>query len=234
MNQLSQGHAAAGQAADVRRFFSAFAPQWDSLYGGKRNLFWRVFDHVLRRDVYERYKLTFEALGEDLSGLTVLDVGCGSGIYSFEAARRGAARVVGIDVADDMIALAQSRRSDERDRGACEFIATEFPSPTPLPALSAPFDHAIVMGVMDYVENAGTFLTALRPLVRRTAVLSFPGRHWLRGPLRQYRYQVLGRCAVHNYEEAAIRDACLRAGFRQVSIRRLNHSGICYIVTAGV
>ena len=34
----------------------------------------------------------------DLRGLTVLDIGCNSGFFSLECKRRGAARVVGIDV----------------------------------------------------------------------------------------------------------------------------------------
>lgn len=34
----------------------------------------------------------------DLAGRSLLDVGCNSGMYCFEAARRGASRVVGIDV----------------------------------------------------------------------------------------------------------------------------------------
>src|SRR5918996_4192602 len=34
---------------------------------------------------------------EDLSGSTVLDIGCNAGFYSLEMKRRGAERVVGID-----------------------------------------------------------------------------------------------------------------------------------------
>src|SRR5438105_293753 len=37
------------------------------------------------------------ALPNDLSGKTVLDIGCNAGFYSFEMKRRGADRVVGID-----------------------------------------------------------------------------------------------------------------------------------------
>lgn len=37
---------------------------------------------------------------EDLSGATVLDVGCNGGFYSIQMKRRGAARVLGIDVED--------------------------------------------------------------------------------------------------------------------------------------
>ena len=43
----------------------------------------------------------------DLTGKTVLDIGCNAGFYSFEMRRRGAARVVGID-ADERY-LAQAR-----------------------------------------------------------------------------------------------------------------------------
>lgn len=223
-----------GQGEDVRRFFSAFAAQWDSLYGKRRNIFWRAFDHAFRRDVYERYQLTFDGLGADLSGASVLDIGCGSGIYCFEAARRGAARVVGVDIADDMVALADARARTEARGNACEFVASAFPPERNVAELTGAFDYAIVMGVMDYVADEIAFLTALRPLVKRHAMLSFPGTHWLRGPLREYRYRALGRCDIHNYEEWTIRDACSKAGFARVHIRRLNHSGICYIVTAGV
>ena len=44
--------------------------------------FWRAFKH---------------AVPEDLTGKTVLDIGCNAGFYSFEMKRRGAARVLGID-----------------------------------------------------------------------------------------------------------------------------------------
>jgi tRNA (mo5U34)-methyltransferase len=43
---------------------------------------WRTFAH---------------AIPEDLSGKTVLDIGCNAGFYALEMKRRGAARVVGID-----------------------------------------------------------------------------------------------------------------------------------------
>lgn len=40
---------------------------------------------------------------EDLKGKSVLDLGCNNGFFCYEAARRGAARVVGLDVEPDMI-----------------------------------------------------------------------------------------------------------------------------------
>jgi tRNA (mo5U34)-methyltransferase len=47
------------------------------------------------------------ALPQDLSGRTVLDIGCNAGFYSIEMKRRGAERVVGIDC--DERYLAQAR-----------------------------------------------------------------------------------------------------------------------------
>ena len=216
----------------VRRFFSEFATTWDSLYGGKRNAFWRTFDAMFRRDIYERYDLTFRQLGADLSGRAILDIGCGSGVYCFEAVRRGATRVVGVDVADTMIAHAKARSEALGLHGACEFICSLFPPAAPVAALQRGFDYGVAMGVMDYVANAVSFLSAARPLITKALLLSFPGRHWLRAPLRRYRYRLLSRPEVYTYDEAAIRHACRRAGFHAVDILRLDHSGICYFVTA--
>lgn len=43
------------------------------------------------------WKIIRQCLPEDLSGKSVLDVGCNAGFYSVEAKRRGAARVLGVD-----------------------------------------------------------------------------------------------------------------------------------------
>lgn len=51
------------------------------------------------------------ALPKDLSGRTVLDVGCNAGFYSLEMKRRGAKRVVGVD--SDERYLAQARLAAE-------------------------------------------------------------------------------------------------------------------------
>jgi tRNA (mo5U34)-methyltransferase len=47
------------------------------------------------------------ALPSDLSGMTVLDIGCNAGFYSIELKRRGALRVVGIDSDGDYLAQAR-------------------------------------------------------------------------------------------------------------------------------
>jgi SAM-dependent methyltransferase len=53
------------------------------------------------------------AICEPLKGQRVLDLGCGQGYFTRQLARR-AAQVIGIDVADELIALATDRESDQQ------------------------------------------------------------------------------------------------------------------------
>ncbi len=47
-----------------------------------------------------KWKHIAAAIPADLSGATVLDVGCNGGFYSIEMKKRGASRVLGIDIDD--------------------------------------------------------------------------------------------------------------------------------------
>lgn len=60
----------------------------------------------------------FAALG-DVTGRSVLDLACGTGIYTRRLKQRGATRVVGIDESEGMIAYARERES--RERAGIEF-----------------------------------------------------------------------------------------------------------------
>ena len=48
-------------------------------------------------------KLPYYGLPEDLTGMRVLDIGCAEGFFSFEAERRGAREVIGIDSFTDSV-----------------------------------------------------------------------------------------------------------------------------------
>ncbi len=48
-----------------------------------------------------------EAIPRDLTGMSVLDIGCNAGFYSFEMKKRGAARVLGMDWDEDYLKQAR-------------------------------------------------------------------------------------------------------------------------------
>ena len=205
-------------------FFNGFAETFDSIYDQKRNLFMRWVDCTFRSDMFIRYNLTFEALGQ-LRGRTILDIGCGSGPYIIEAFKRGADRVTGIDPAPNMLALVRQRLQQQKmGEVRCELIEGIFPG-----VMVEPHDSAIVMGVMDYVADAQAFLTALKPLVKSLAVVSFPSEHWFRTPFREMRYR-LRRCPVYFYDEVRIRKMCATAGFTDIHIRKIPGAGMDFHV----
>lgn len=65
---------------------------------------------AFQRDV--GYRL-LDKMPSDLSGKTVLDVGCGTGYFSLELLKRGAT-VVGFDLSDKMLKAAQTRCGETR------------------------------------------------------------------------------------------------------------------------
>ena len=95
--------------------------------------------------VFQRFAA---ALPADLSGKSVLDIGCNAGFYSMEMKRRGAARVLGIDADPDY--LAQARFAAEVAELDIEF---EQLSVYDVGALGERFDLVIFMGVLYHLRH---------------------------------------------------------------------------------
>src|SRR5205814_639765 len=102
------------------------------------------------------------------------------------------------DPAPGMLKLVRQRMEKTALAERCQVVEGLFPQVTP-----PPHDFAIVMGVMDYVQDAAAFLKALHSVVRISAAISFPSRHWFRTPVRKVRYQ-LRKCPVYFYDEKQI------------------------------
>jgi SAM-dependent methyltransferase len=202
------------------RFFHDFADTFDGLYDRKRGPLWRFLDKTFRRDIAERFRLTFVYLG-DLHGKTVLDVGCGSGVYLREALTRGAADVVGIDPAPRMLDLSKQRLDAAGFAGRYRLVEGSFPAVRP----DVRPDAAIVMGVMDYVGEPVAFLRALREVLGGgPAAISFPSWHWLRSPVRQVRYR-LRDCPIWLYRREQIERVVGAADMRVEHLERIRGAG---------
>ncbi|HEX6978189.1 MAG TPA: TIGR04290 family methyltransferase [Alphaproteobacteria bacterium] len=89
-----------------------------------------------------------DALPTDVSGRTVLDIGCNAGFYSIEMKRRGAARVVGIEPAEEY--LEQARFAAEM----CEVdIELHRLSVYDVAKLGEKFDIILFMGVFYHLRH---------------------------------------------------------------------------------
>jgi tRNA (mo5U34)-methyltransferase len=88
------------------------------------------------------------AVPADLTGKSVLDVGCNAGFYSLEMKKRGAARVLGVD--SDERYLAQARFAADVAGADIEFRTM---SVYELPALGERFDVVLFMGVLYHLRH---------------------------------------------------------------------------------
>ena len=94
-------------------------------------------------------------LPADLSGRRLLDAGCGTGVLSQEAARRGA-RVVAIDLSPTLVAHAREAGGGEPGQGSIDYRVGDM-----LDEGLGEFDHAVAMdslihyGAPDVVRSLG-------------------------------------------------------------------------------
>src|SRR2546421_9541632 len=97
------------------------------------------------------------AIPEDLSGRSVLDIGCNAGFYSLEMKRRGAGRVVAIDFDEGY--LQQARFAAEVTGLDIEFAQL---SAYDVGALGERFDLVLFLGVLYHLRHPLLALDLIR------------------------------------------------------------------------
>lgn len=95
-----------------------------------------------------KWRVFQASIPADLTGKTVLDIGCNGGFYSIEMKRRGAARVVSID--SDPGYLEQARFAAEVSGLDIEFRELDVYN---LAALGETFDIVLFMGVLYHLRH---------------------------------------------------------------------------------
>jgi tRNA (mo5U34)-methyltransferase len=115
-------------------------------------------DHFLGDYPRFKYDRFAGALPADLTGKSVLDIGCNAGFYSVEMKRRGAARVLGIDADDRYL---QQARLVTRELG---FEGVEFAKLDvyDVGALGERFDLVVFMGVLYHLRHPLLALDLIR------------------------------------------------------------------------
>jgi magnesium-protoporphyrin O-methyltransferase len=116
------------------------------------------------REGRERMRHTLSGyLPADLTGMRVLDAGCGTGVQAVELARRGAA-VVAIDLSPTLVGLAESRSAGKFDRGTIEWRSGDMLDP-----MLGAFDFVVAMDSLIHYRMAD-MLDAYAALAARTRV----------------------------------------------------------------
>lgn len=107
-------------------------------------------------------KLPYYGLPADLSGLRVLDIGCAEGFFSFEAERRGAREVIGIDSFPDSIRRFQLVKA-ARQSNAEAFLMNVYDLD---PNRLGTFDLVLFYGVFYHLKHPQLALERIRAVCR--------------------------------------------------------------------
>lgn len=107
-------------------------------------------------------KLERIALPEDLSGKSLLDIGCNEGLFCYWAKQRGASRVVGIDFDKPRLDFATEKYSSKG-------IDFRLQSWAKLP--DGPFDIVLWMSAMHYEQNPKQVFDSIKRIIAPGGVL---------------------------------------------------------------
>jgi len=207
-----------------RAFWNSEADAFQSIYTHRKSKFFNTLDQIFRKDMYERYQFTI-ANCEPIEGRTFLDVGCGNGLYSLELARRGARKVVGLDIAEVMIGLCKKASVDQSLDDRCTFIQTDL---LEWGNSGMKFDVSFGIGLFDYISDPLPVLRQMRELSTDKAIMAFPRLWTWRAPVRKVRLTMKG-CDVFFYSAARINKLMKDAGFSRHTLTRV---GKLYCVVA--
>jgi len=131
------------QASSVRSGYD----RWASIYDREANPLIALEEPVVR-----------EALGE-VGGLSVLDLGCGTGRHSVWLANAGAT-VTGVDFSEGMLEAARRKPG----AGAVRFLAHDLHQP--LPFAGGSFDLVVSGLVLEHLEELDAFFAEARRVLR--------------------------------------------------------------------
>ncbi|HET7638729.1 MAG TPA: class I SAM-dependent methyltransferase [Ktedonobacteraceae bacterium] len=158
----------------------------------------------------------------DVSGLKVLDAGCGEGYLSRILARRGA-NVTGIDIAPNLVQIARSKDPE----GRIEYKVADLSQP--LSEYQQHFDliasHLVLNDVFDYQGFLATLGASTKRGGRLVFVMNNPYSYVVRNRISNYfdsgkafLYRGMSQkgIKVHFYQRTLqeYMDACLGAGFQ--------------------
>lgn len=190
----------------VREHFNRAAARFDAVYGEDRPLYQRLVDRAFRGVVVERFRLIAN-LAPLPGRWTVLDVGCGSGRYAVALAAEGAARIVGVDVSEEMIRMAREAAATHGLDDVCDFHVARFLDFT----TQERFDVVVATGYFDYLDDPSADLGRMAAMCSGRIFASFPKRFEWRVPVRKLRF-AMARSFVRFYSKREVVDLFAGAG----------------------
>ncbi|MBI1807857.1 MAG: class I SAM-dependent methyltransferase [Ignavibacteria bacterium] len=203
------------EIASQSDYWNDEADSFRKIYSHEKSAFSNFLDKVFRKDMYERFVFTLHH-SAPFPDKKFLDVGCGSGKYAVEFARKGAQHVTGIDIAENMLELSRRLAEQHSVQDRCTFLHTDLLGYE----LKELFDVSIGIGLFDYIANPFPVLSRMRQATTDRVVISFPRLWTWRAPVRKIRLATR-RCPVYFYSRKRIERLMSDAGFSKMKIEKI-------------
>jgi len=207
------------------KYWDSEVNEFDSIYSHGKSKLSNWLDKTFRWDMYARFEYTIKN-SEPIKNRSFLDVGCGTGRYSIEFAKRGAGKVVGIDISKEMIKVCNLQAEKSGYQKLCTFYQTDL---TKFNSENK-FDVCIGIGLFDYISNPLPVISKMQKLVSDSAIMTFPRFGTWRAFIRKIRLGLKG-CPVYFYSKSKIEKILTEAGFHKFEIEIV---GQLYCITAYV
>jgi ubiquinone/menaquinone biosynthesis C-methylase UbiE len=190
---------ATSEVQDVKNFFHGYAADFDSIYGHSktRGGFDKLMDKFFRKSMLLRFNETLKETAKP-SIQTILDVGCGSGVYCVEFLKQGKT-VVGLDIAEGMLEIARKKTAEFKDTGRISFVLAGYMDHK----FSQKFDAAVLMGFFDYIKDPVDLIKKLQQDVTKELYMSFPKKGGLLTWQRKVRYN-MRHCPLYFYSKSSL------------------------------
>jgi ubiquinone/menaquinone biosynthesis C-methylase UbiE len=113
------------QKNKTESFFNKYARNFNAIYGKGNGFIQRFINRWFRQSMFIRFQKTMEAC-KPLEGKTILDLGCGPGMYAISLAKGSPSLVYGIDFAPSMIDIARKEAIKAGVEHICKFEVADF------------------------------------------------------------------------------------------------------------
>lgn len=200
------------QDIKVAQYWNQVAQDFDAIYSGhNKSAFSRALDQWLRKDIYGRFDWVMRKSG-DVTGKTICDIGCGSGRFVAALAKHGATKVLGVDVAPEMLKLARELMLKEGVAGKTDFELMDIIDWK----RNDVFDETIAIGFWDYFADPTERLKIIRKMTRERFLSAWPRLWTWRAPVRKVRLTALG-CPVYFFSKSDVYRYLEASGFKVIS-----------------
>ena len=194
------------RSGDVVKWHSKIALDFDSKYGD-------------RIDFIERNAAWMKAIHKySSSAHLALDVGCGSGVFSFLLAEKNR-RVLAIDASWEMLRLSKKKQQS----GQVDFVQCDFYSLNNM--LKQKVDLIICSSVLEYLENIDRSFETLSRLLCQggTLIFSVPNKASIYRFFEPFLYKITGRPQYYQFVKTIVSMNAITDSLKLQGLQILEH-----------